>query len=465
MEQLSAMDASFLYIESPSMLQHVLGVMLFDAAGSEGRFSVERFRQGLRDRLHLMPAFSRRLVEVPLHLDHPYWVHDEDVDLDEHLRTTTCPAPGDLEALGRLVGDIGSRQLPRDRPLWELWLVEGLASGQVALIAKMHHSTIYGSAGADMMAHLLDLTPDGREVEPAAAEAVEAHPSSLGLLARAGVNTARRPALAAQTLVSSARRAGQLGGLVVRSVTSKAPVTLPFSAPRSLLNGPLTPARQAAFSKVDFADIKRVKDAYGTKVNDVVLAAVADALRAYFVKRDALPSRALIASCPMNLGAGAVEGTNKLTAMMVPLPVLTADPVERLREVAAATQSAKGFTDALGPEAVGEIAELMPALIIKTGSRLYDGLGLSRLHPPLQSLVVSNMPGPPIPLYCAGARVDAVFPLGPLLPGAGLNITVLSNMGSLDVGMLCCPDLVPDVWEIADAFPAAIATLLDRAPA
>jgi WS/DGAT/MGAT family acyltransferase len=462
MDQLSAMDASFLYVESPSMLQHVLGVMLLDAAGSEGRFSVERFKQGLLDRMHLMPAFSRRLVEVPLHLDHPYWVRDESVDIDGHLQTVTCPAPGDLEALGRLVGDIGSRQLPRDRPLWELWLVDGLASGQVALVAKMHHSTIYGSAGADMMAHLLDITPEAREVEPAPPPLVEGHPSSLGLLARAGANTARRPALVGQTLVNGARRATQMGGLVVRSVTSKAPVTLPFSAPKSLLNGPLTPARQAAFTSVDFADIKRVKDAFGTKVNDVVLAAVTEALRNYFVKRDALPSKALVASCPMNLGAGAIEGTNKLTAMMVPLPVLTADPVDRLRELAAATQHAKGFTDALGPEAVGEIAELMPALIIKTGSRLYDGLGLSRLHPPLQSLVVSNMPGPPIPLYCAGARVDAVFPLGPLLPGAGLNITVLSNMGKLDVGMLCCPDLVPDVWEIADAFPAAIATLLDR---
>jgi diacylglycerol O-acyltransferase len=464
MEQLSAMDASFLYIESPSMLQHVLGVMLFDAAGSEGRFTVERFRQNLLDRVHLMPSFSRQLVEVPLHLDHPYWVYDDELDIDEHLRTTTCPAPGDLEALGRLVGDIGSKQLPRDRPLWELWLVEGMASGQVALVAKMHHSTIYGSAGADMMAHLLDLTPDGREVEPAASAPVAEHPSGIGLLARAGLNTARRPALAAQTLVQGARRVGQLGGLVVRSVTSKAPVTLPFSAPKSLLNGPLTPRRQAAFTTVDFADIKRAKDAYGTKVNDVVLAAVTDALRAYFIKRDSLPSKALIASCPMNLGAGAVEGTNKLTAMMVPLPVLTPDPVDRLRQIAASTQSAKGFTDALGPEAVGEIAELMPALIIKTGSRLYDGLGLSRLHPPLQSLVVSNMPGPPIPLYCAGAQVDAVFPLGPLLPGAGLNITVLSNMGKLDVGMLCCQDLVPEIWEIADGFPAAIATLLERAP-
>jgi WS/DGAT/MGAT family acyltransferase len=292
---------------------------------------------------------------------------------------------------------------------------------------------------------------------------LEGHPSTLGLVARAGLNTVRRPGRAVQTLVGGVRRVGQMGGLIASSVTSKAPVTLPFSAPGSLINGRLTPARQAAFTSCDFADIKAIKDHYGTKVNDVVLAAVTEALRQYFLKHDSMPSRPLVASCPMNLGAGAVEGTNKMAAMMVPLPVQTADAVDQLTELAQATKDAKGFTDALGPEMVGEIAELMPALIVKTGSKLYDGLGLSRLHPPLQSLVVSNMPGPPIPLYSAGARVSAVYPLGPLLPGTGINITVLSNMGKLDVGMICCPDLVPDVWEIADAFPQAIATLLEWA--
>ena len=463
MEQLSAMDASFLYIESPSVPQHVLGVMLFDAAGSEGRFTRERFRAVLEERIHLLPAFERALVEVPLHLDHPYWLRERDIDLDRHLHHATCPAPGDLEALGLLVGDIGSKTLPRDRPLWELWLVDGLKTGQVAMVAKMHHSTLYGAAGADMMAHLLDFGPEGREIEPAAYGEQEPHPSSLSLLARAGVNTVRRPQRVVQTVAGGAKRVGKIGGMVTRAVGSKAPVTLPFSAPRSLINGRLTSARQAAFTSVDFADIKAVKDAFGTKVNDVVLAAVTDALRGYLQKRDGLPSKPLVASVPMNLGSGAVEGTDKLTALMVPLPVLTEDPVDRLREVAAFSMESKGFTDALGPDSVGELAELVPPLLVKGGSRLYDGPGLSRLHPPLQSLVVSNMPGPPIPLYCAGARVDAVFPLGPLLPGSGLNITVLSNMGKLDVGLLCCPDLVPEVWEIADAFPAAVATLLARA--
>jgi WS/DGAT/MGAT family acyltransferase len=465
MDQLSAMDASFLYIESPSVPQHVLGVMLFDAAGSEGRFSVERFREVLEERIHLLPAFERRLVQVPLQLDHPYWIHDPDVDLDAHLHRATLPAPADLHALGRFVGDVGSKPLDRHRPLWELWLVDGLATGQVALVAKMHHSTLYGAAGADMMAHLLDFGPEGREIEPPPAAREEAAPSSVSLVARAALNTARRPVRAVQTVAGSAKRVGKMGGMVGRAVTKRSPVTLPFTAPHvDYINGRLTAAREAAFTKVDFEDIKTVKDAFGTKVNDVVLAAVTQSLRNYLVKRDALPRKPLVASVPMNIGAGAVEGTDKISALLVPLPVLTEDPVQQLREVAEFSRNSKGMVDALGVDAIGDVAELVPPLLVMGGSKLYDGLGLSRLHPPLQSLVVSNMPGPPIPLYCAGARVDAVYPFGPLLPGAGLNITVLSNMGNLDVGLLGCPDLVPDLWEIADGFPAAIAELLAATP-
>jgi diacylglycerol O-acyltransferase / wax synthase len=463
-EQLSAMDAAFLYIESETLPQHVLGVMLLDVAGSEGRYSQERFRQVMQERIHLMPAFTRRLAQVPLNLDHPYWVPQADVDLDEHVSALTCPAPGDLRALGDLVGELGSEPLPRDRPLWRLWLVDGLENGHVAMVAKLHHSTLYGAAGADMMAHLLDLDREGRVVEPPDhPEAGELLPSTASLLGRAALNGARRPARGARQLLGATRRLGAVGGHFAKAAVTRAPVALPFTAPRTPLNGRLTERRQAAFTKVDFAHVQEIKNAFGVKVNDVVLAAVTFALRDYLLAHDGLPSRSMVASVPVNLGAGAVEGTDKISALLVPLPVQTEDPVEQLVQVAASTRDSKGMTDALGPESVGDVAELIPPLLVVGGSRIYDGLGLSRLHPPVQSVVVSNMPGPPIPLYLAGAQVDAVYPFGPLLPGSGLNITVLSNMGDLDVGLLGCPDLVPDLWHLADAFPAAIETLLEAA--
>ncbi len=460
MEQLSAMDASFFYVESPAVPQHVLGVMVLDAAGSGGKYSYERFRRGLDERVHLMPAFQRRPVQAPLNLDHPYWVHDHDLVLDDHLHRATLPAPGDLRALGRFVGEVGSTLLPRDRPLWELWIVDGLEGGRVAMVSKMHHSTIYGSAGADMMAHLLDLDPDGREVEKAPVIPDEPLPSSVELLRLAAVNGVRRPVRTVRGAASAVKRVGSLGGAVVGSLTKRSSAALPFSAPRTLINGRLTEGRDTAFARVPFEDIKAVKNHFGTKVNDVVLAAVTTSLREYLLARGGLPSKPLVASVPMNVGAGAVAGTDKITAIMVPLPVQTADPVERLKQIADFSVESKGFTDALGVDTVGEVAELVPPLLMVGGSKLYDGFGLSRFHPPLQSLVVSNMPGPPIPLYLAGARVDGVYPFGPLLPGSGLNITVLSNMGNLDVGLIGCPSLVPDLWDIADGFAAAVAELV-----
>jgi WS/DGAT/MGAT family acyltransferase len=448
-EQLAPMDASFLYFENASMPQHVLGVMVLDAAGTS--FTREGFRKVVEERLHLLPAFTRTLREVPLHLDHPYWVHEHDVVLDEHLHFTTCPAPGDLRALGDLVGEIGEGLLDRSRPLWEIHVVEGLEDGKVALVAKLHHATLYGAAGADMMANLLDLEPTVGTVEPAPEVTVDPHPSSVSLLASAAVHGLRRPAVVAQGLLGSVRRITSLPGAAMSSVRTP---------PRSLINGQLTTARQAAFTSLDLDQLKAVKNKHGVKVNDVVLAAVADAMRSYLMARGDLPKKPLVATVPMNLGAGQAAGTNKIANLLVPLPVLTHNAVERLQQVAAASQEQKDATESLGPEALSHIISLVPPLLVKGGSAVFDRLRLQKLLPPLLSLVVSNMQGPPIPLYCAGAQVTAVYPMGPLIPSSGINITVLSNMGKMDVGILCCPDLVPDVWEIVEALPAAVERLL-----
>jgi WS/DGAT/MGAT family acyltransferase len=443
------MDASFLYYETPSMPQHVLGVMVLEAAGSG--FTREGFRKVLEERLHLLPAFTRSLVEVPLHLDHPYWVRDHDVVIDEHLFFATCPAPGDLRALGRFVGEIGSTLLDRSRPLWEIHVVEGLQGGRVALVAKLHHATLYGAAGADMMANLLDLEPTIGTVEPPGELPVESHPSTVSLLAKAGVHALTRPASVAQGVLGAVGRVTSLPAAALSSVRTP---------PRSLINGALTPAREASFTTLDLEELKAVKNAHGVKVNDVILAAVTGALRDYLLARGGLPSKPLVATVPMNLGAGQAAGTNKIANLLVPLPVLTEDPVEQLKQVAAASQGQKEATESLGPEALSHVIALVPPLLIRSGASLFDRLRLQRLMPPLLSLVVSNMQGPPIPLYSAGAQVSAVYPMGPLIPTSGINITVLSNMGKMDVGILSCPDLVPDVWDIAEALPAAVRRLL-----
>jgi WS/DGAT/MGAT family acyltransferase len=267
----------------------------------------------------------------------------------------------------------------------------------------------------------------------------------------AAIHAVQRPATVAQGVLGAVGRITSLPGAALSSVRTP---------PRSFINGALTPAREAAFATLDLDELKAVKNAHGVKVNDVVLAAVTGAMRDYLVARDALPRKPLVATVPMNLGAGQAAGTNKIANLLVPLPVLVEDPVQQLLDVAVASAGQKQATESLGPDALSHVIALVPPLLVKSGATMFDRLGLQRLIPPLLSLVVSNMQGPPIPLYCAGAQVSAVYPMGPLIPTSGINITVLSNMGKMDVGILACPDLVPDVWDIADALPGAVKRLL-----
>ena len=457
-EQLTGMDAAFLALESPEMPMHVVGVLLLDPAAGAG-YSADRLRQVIRDRLHRMPPFLRRPVEAPLQLDRPYWHYETDIDLDAHVLTGSVPTPGDLHALGRLVGEITERRLPRDRPLWELHIVDGLADGRVALIAKVHHSTLYGAAGAEFIAELLDLSAEPPDTP--AAEPVDraTSPGRAGLLRRTLVAQARLPLRIGRLVVDGGRNVvgtvGALGGVVQRHGRE----ALPSLAPRTAISGALTPHREAAFTALSLDDTKRVKDAAGVKLNDVVLAVVALAVRRYLQRRDALPDRPLVAGVPVNAGEGETEGTNTLATMLVQLPVDELDPAELLREVHEASLAAKDFTAALGPTAIAELAGITPPAALSMTSWLMRNLGLAAVQPALTNLVVSNVMGPPIPLFLAGAQVDAIYPLGPLLQGAGMNLTVLSNLDRLDVGVMACPDLVDDVWELVDSLPACLAEL------
>ena len=458
MQQLTGMDAAFLDIETSEMPMHVLGVVVLSPEG-DGVWSFRRLREILLERIHLMPPFRQRLVDVPLGLDLPYWINDGNFDVDRHLTRVSVAEGSDDKALGELAATLAAERLDRSRPLWELTVFEGLTGGRVALVAKIHHCAVYGAAGADLIAHLFDFDALEREVDPPTEEFVgESAPSALSVAAKGALKQVTSPARVARVLAGSAGRLGSLASAGVRQIRGQGTSALPFGAPRTVLNGALTASRSLAFARAPLADAKAVKDRYDVKLNDVVLAATAAALRSYLFRRDALPGKPLVASCPMAVGQS-TETTNILSAMLVPLALDIEDPVERLLSIAKATIGSKEMASALGADMFLEMAELTPRALIAAGVRLYSGWRLSGLHPPMQSLVVSNIPGPPIPLYIAGARVEAIYPMGPLLPGTGLNMTVISNLDDLDVGLVACPDLVDDVWEIAHGFTRGIAEL------
>ncbi len=463
MQRLKGMDASFLYMETPTSHFHVVGTIIVDPSGVDD-FSVERLKQLLMERIHLLPPFRRRLVEVPFKIARPLWIEDEAFDIDQHIRRVAVPNPGSMVELAELVGDIASRPLDRRKPLWEMWYVEGLEDGNIALVSKMHHAAIDGVSGADLMVHLFDLTPEVATYDPPEVPwQGEEQPSDFDLVTHALASVAQRPAemwRMASSLVGATR--GMASTLLANRDDSKPSAALPFTAPHTPFNGALTAHRAVAYGGVALDDMKRIKNALGGTINDVVLAATCGGLRDWLVDHDGLPDQPLVVSCPVSIGGGGdgpVE-TNLVSSMFVALPVQVDDSLERYELIKESTKGAKELHGALGAETIMQLAESAPPALANLAARLYSSSKLADRHRPVQNLVVSNVPGPPIPLYCAGGRVLATYPMGPLIEGSGLNVTVLSNMGNLDVGVMACPELAPDVQDLADGFEREVEALL-----
>jgi WS/DGAT/MGAT family acyltransferase len=465
MKPLSGMDASFLYMETPSQLSHVVGTMLLDPGAGNG-FSFDRMVETLRNRMHLLEPFRRRLVSVPFNLGHPVWIEDPDFDLESHIHRVAVRPPGTMRELAEIVADIASHQLDRSRPLWELTLIEGLDDGKVGFVTKMHHAAIDGVTGADLMAHLFDLAPDAPDPEPPDVPwQGEAVPSDFELMVRAAQGIASRPRTMAKVLTRTVR---SVSSIVARqreaSGSDRPSAALPFTAPKVKWSGAITPHRSVAFGKAALDDMRHIKSVFGTTVNDVVLAACTQTLRQYLIAHDDLPDIPLVCSVPVSVhGKTEHEGTNQVSTMFVRLPVQIDDPVEQLRTINAETREAKEMQNAIGADLLQDFAQFIPPTLFNRAMLLYSNLNLADRHRPVHNLIVSNVPGPPIPLYTAGAQVVGVYPFGPLLEGAGLNLTVLSNMGHVDFGVIACRELVPDVWDIADGFAEAVLLLKKRA--
>jgi diacylglycerol O-acyltransferase len=463
-EQLGGLDATFLYLETPSLHMHVSMAAVFDPLTVPGGYSWEKLRSLVGSRLALAPVFTRRLVEVPFRLGHPYWVDDSHFDLDYHMRRAALPSPGGIDELAEFVGDVCSRQLDRSKPLWEMYVVEKLEGDRIAIVTKIHHSTIDGVSGAELLARLFDLQADPGGTETTGdVRRPESTPSEVELVARALLSRLRKPIEVTQLAWKTGRAVLDVRRVRHSGDTAKAP--LPLTTPRTSLNAAITPHRKVAFSSISLDDAKKVKNELGTTVNDVVLAVCAGALRRYLLEEQELPDQPLVATVPVSVApkVGARRGANKVSAMWVALPCNIEDPVERLTAIRGSTKGAKQEQAALGAEVLLDWAEHATPNVFSAAARTYTRLRLAERHRPIHSLVISNVPGPDFPLYLAGAEMVAGFPLGPVMDGAGLNITVMSYRGVLNWGLMACRETLPRLDQLAAHVPGSLEELMSAA--
>jgi diacylglycerol O-acyltransferase len=464
-ERLSGLDASFLYMETPTLHMHVAMTAVFDPSTVPDGYSFRRIRQLILDRIPQAPVFQRRLVEVPLRLGHPVWVDDPEFDIDNHLRRAALPSPGGMRELGDFAADVTSRQLHRDRPLWEMWIVEGLEDGKIALVTKMHHSTIDGVSGAELLGVLFDLEPNPAETERAPERQIDSRiPSDFELVSQALLANTVRPFGLGKMIWKT------VGGIVdVRKVRqgqgSTGKAALPLSAPRTSINVAVHARRRVAYAAASLADVKKLKNAIDTTVNDVVLAMCTGALREYLMAGDELPDTPLVSVVPVSVTPDVAElkGSNKVSSMFVQLPCELDDPLERLRAIHEGTKGAKEEHNALGATTLQNWAEHATPNVFAVAARLYTGMKLADRHRPIANLVISNVPGPDFPLYLGGSQMLGMFPLGPVMDGMGLNITIMSYMGVLYWGLASDARAVPRLWDIAAAIPHALTELMEAA--
>jgi WS/DGAT/MGAT family acyltransferase len=494
MERLVGLDGMFLALESSTTHLHLVGALVFDPTGADGVVDYARVRRLVASRVHLVPPFRQRMVEVPFGVQHPAMVDDPEFDLDFHVRRRGIPAPGRLADLAELVADIASQPLDRRRPLWEFHVVEGLEGGRLALIPKVHHSIIDGVSAAEVLAAFFDLSADpaprplfggGGRGEPVR-DGSGRHPGTdsghvagpdpgdpswhpdpvPGEVQRWRAVLASLPGAAdaaVRTVTRTVQSARSLSGRN-REVPGSLPPA-PFEAPRTSVNRAISPRRRVAFAELPLADVTRVRSVFGGTTNDVVLTVVAGAMRTYFAERDEPLDRSLVALVPVSVRDDTERDAlgNRLSAVLVSLSTGVEDGPTRLRHIRSGMGSAKDQLGSVGPEVFAGWAQaLVPALATRV-SRLVSNVRLFDHVAPVCNLIVSNVPGPDFPLYLAGARLEAMYPVGPIIEGVGINITVFSYRDVLYAGVQGCWELCPDLDVIARGLTEALAGLVGDA--
>ncbi len=440
-------------------------VAILDPKNLPDGYSFDHIRMLINQRVDSMPIFKRRLIEVPFRLGHPIWIEDPEFDIDNHLHFSGLPAPGGVDQLAEFAADVSSRKLDRDKPLWEMWIVEGLQNGRFALVAKIHHSTIDGVTGTEMIGTLFDLepTPTTQNVSTPTPGPRGRIPSEFELMSQALVARAVRPIEIGKTLWQTGQRV--LDVRQIRQHTKGPKATLPLTAPRTSINTALGTRRRVAFATTSLAEVKLLKNQYGTTVNDVVLAVCAGALRSYLLAREELPDASLVGVIPIAVSPDSrdLKGSNKVSAMFAQLPTHEADPIERLQMIHKDTKEAKQEHSALGPSTLQNWAEHATPNMFAIAARVYAKMKLADKHRPIANLMISNMYGPDFPIYLDGTDLLAMFPLGPVIDGMGLNITIISYRETLCWGLIACARAVPQLSELANLIPKALEELLESA--
>lgn len=459
MKQLSGIDAAFLNLEMPRTPMHIGGVYILEGETPKGRFDFETFRAHMSERMAVSSVFRRRLVEVPLNLDHPYWVEDPDFDLDLHLPHIGLPAPGGMKELMTLAAQMLARPLDRSRALWELIYVEGLKGiegvpdGSIALIAKVHHAAVDGISGEEILGALLDLTPEPREVaaEPWQPENL---PNPVQLFLHGVKETFKSPphgwrlARTVGTTLAKAARERLLGH-------ENLPPAL-FSAPYTITNAAVTTRRVFGGTQLLQSRITAIRNAVpGTTANDVVLTVCSGALREYLRQRGVLPDESLVAMAPISVRKRQERRTagNRIFAMLVALATQESHPLRRLELIQGSVRTSLQYKKAVE---AARLAEDLPAAAASLATRWYVRNQISQKHRPWFNVVITNVPGPHRPLYMGGARLLQQLGSGPIIDGMGLIIVITTYAGSIGLGLTSCKEIFPDIELLAANMQGAL---------
>ncbi len=481
--QLAGLDASFLYLETPTTFGHVNGLAIYERPHADFDPFIA-VRDKFESMIGRVEPLRRRLVEVPFSLDHPYWIDDPDFDLDYHVRHLGLAPPGTDDQLAEQVARIVSRPMDRSRPLWEVYVIEGLIDGRWAMLTKLHHATIDGAAGMLLLNMLTESEPDATEnLEPVAWEP-EAIPNAVELLQRTIGSLVANPLKAMRLQLRLGQNlADMVGATGVGEAAAKARdsvrrliradvqapenerrVRLPLSpAPPTPWNRTITAHRRFAMRSTWIENIRLIKNATGGTVNDVVMAVCSGALRRYLLAHDALPDRTLRAMVPVSIRTGDEDDpwSTRVSAIVAELPTLCDDPRERVQLCQEAMADAKKQFDLIPADAIAEGTQATSPVVSTAALRLASRLRLAdRINLPT-NVVISNVPGPRQPRYFAGAKLEQYIPISIITDGMGLNITVHSCLDRLDFGLIAARELVPDLWDLADFHIDEIDQLLE----